>query len=195
MTVSRVTVALFGGSFNPPHVGHVLAVTYALSVGRVDRVVVVPVFDHALGKRLESFEHRLEMARRAFDWLPQVDVSSIEERLGTPSRTLRTVLALESEHPEWDLRLLVGSDITGEIEKWHAWAEIERRAPPLILERAGARGAAGAPSLLPEVSSTEVRALLARARPGDASAVELGALVPRSVLDYIFEQQLYRAPG
>src|SRR5687767_3051770 len=112
MTVSSVTVALFGGSFNPPHIGHVLAVTYVLSVGRVDRVVVVPVFDHALGKRLEPFEHRLEMARRAFDWLPQVDVSDIEERLGTPSRTLRTVLALESAHPEWDLRLLVGSDIT-----------------------------------------------------------------------------------
>ena len=68
--MARLRVALFGGSFNPPHVGHVLAVTYALSVGLVERVLVVPVFEHALGKRLAPFEHRVEMSRRAFGWLP-----------------------------------------------------------------------------------------------------------------------------
>lgn len=189
--MERVTVALFGGSFNPPHVGHVLAVAYALSVGLVDRVLVVPVFEHALGKRLEPFEHRLEMAGRAFGWLPGVEVSSIEQRLGAPSRTLRTIQALEAEHPEWALRLLVGSDITGEIEKWHAFEEIERRAPPLVLERAGRE--LRAPALLPEVSSTEVRTLLGRARAGEPFAPELAALVPRRVLDYVAENGLYRS--
>jgi nicotinate-nucleotide adenylyltransferase len=192
--VSGVTVALFGGSFNPPHVGHVLAVTYALSVGLVDRVLVVPVFDHALGKRLAPFEQRLELCRLAFGWLPQVEISSIEARLGAPSRTLHTILALEAEHPDWGLRLLVGSDITGEIEKWHAFAEIERLAPPLVLVRAGARAPGGSPSLLPEVSSTEVRALLARARPGEPIDPALAALVPRAVLDYAIAQGLYGVP-
>jgi nicotinate-nucleotide adenylyltransferase len=191
---SRVAVALFGGSFNPPHIGHVLAVTYALSVGLVDRVLVVPVFEHALGKRLAPFRHRLELCRRAFGWLPRVEVSSIEERLGAPSRTLHTILALEAEHPDWALRLLVGSDITGEIEKWHAFEEIERRAPPLILQRAGARADSNARSLLPEVSSTEVRALLGRTLPGGPVDPELGALLPRTVLDYAVEQRLYKAP-
>jgi nicotinate-nucleotide adenylyltransferase len=191
--VSRVTVALFGGSFNPPHVGHVLAVTYALSVGLVDRVIVVPVFEHALGKRLVPFDHRLELCRRAFAWLPGVEVSGIEARLGAPSRTLHTILALEAEHPDWTLRLLVGSDITGEIDKWHAFEEIERRAPPLILDRAGA-GAGASARLLPEVSSTEVRALLGRRRSGERIAPELAALVPSAVLDYVLAQQLYCAP-
>lgn len=186
--MSRVTVGLFGGSFNPPHVGHVLAVTYALSVGLVDRVLVVPVFEHALGKWLAPFEHRLALCRLAFGWLPRVEVSGIEQRLGAPSRTLHTIAALEAEHPDWSLRLLVGSDITGEIEKWHAFPEIERRAPPLILPRAGASATA---SVLPEVSSTEVRTLLARMRPGDSVPPELAALVPRAVLDYVIEQGLY----
>ncbi len=189
--MSKVTVALFGGSFNPPHVGHVLAVAYVLSVGLVERVLVVPVFEHALGKRLAPFAHRLEMSRRAFGWLPGVEVSSIEERLGAPSRTLRTVVALETEHPEWQLRLLVGSDITREIEKWHAFEEIERRAPPLVLPRAGSSAADGAPALLPEVSSTSVRQLLERAARGEAVSAELGALVPKAVLDHITEQALY----
>jgi nicotinate-nucleotide adenylyltransferase len=188
--MAHLRVALFGGSFNPPHVGHVLAVTYALSVGLVERVLVVPVFEHALGKRLAPFEHRVEMARRAFGWLPQVEVSTIEERLGAPSRTLRTVEALEAEHADWELRLLVGSDISGEIEKWHAFDEIARRAPPIILQRAGVAGAAGGSALLPEVSSTEVRQLLERGGP-DAPSPELERLVPRAVLEYVREQRLY----
>lgn len=207
--MSSVTVALFGGSFNPPHVGHVLAVAYALSVGLVERVLVVPVFEHALGKRLVSFQHRLEMAQRAFAWLPGVEVSPIEARLGAPSRTLRTIQALEFEHPDWRLRLLVGSDITGEIEKWHAFEEIQRRAPPLILPRAGSSDQAGALPLLPEVSSTAVRQLLERAiprreasEPGGVVAVDaqlaslspqLASLVPRAVLEYIAEHGLYAA--
>ena len=188
--MSGVTVALFGGSFNPPHVGHVLAVAYALSVGLVERVLVVPVFEHALGKRLAPFPHRLAMSERAFAWLPGVEVSRIEEHLGAPSRTLRTIQALEVEHPEWRLRLLVGSDITGELEKWHAFHEIARRAPPLILPRAGA-SEAGGPPLLPEVSSTRVRQLLQAASRSSApldptsaepsEARQLASLVPTPV--------------
>jgi nicotinate-nucleotide adenylyltransferase len=198
--VARVSVALFGGSFNPPHVGHVLAVAYALSTELAQRVVVVPVFEHALGKHLLPFEHRAAMAEHAFGWLPHVEVSRIEARLGAPSRTLSTLIALEAEHPDWELRLMVGSDILGEIQKWHAFDEIERRAPLLVLPRAGVVGQAtaieaSAAALLPEVSSTEVRALLAArasgADPGGPGRLE--ALIPRAVLAYLNEHGLYRA--
>ena len=190
-------MALFGGSFNPPHFGHVLSVTYALSAGLVDRVVAVPVFAHALGKRLAAFDHRVEMARLAFEWLPGVEVSRIEERLGTPSRTLDTIRALEAEHPSWALRLLVGSDILGELHQWHAFAEIERRAPPLVLPRAGAQAAGPLPRLLPEVSSTEVRARLGAWSQGSSPAaqLELEALVPRAVLRYVKAHGLYGVPA
>jgi nicotinate-nucleotide adenylyltransferase len=194
--VARVSVALFGGSFNPPHVGHVLAVAYVLSTELAERVVVVPVFEHALGKHLLPFEHRAAMAERAFGWLPSVEVSRIEARLGAPSRTLSTLVALEAEHPDWALRLMVGSDILGEIQKWHAFDEIVRRAPLLVLPRAGVAGPeASAPApLLPEVSSTEVRFLLAAnasgAEPGGSG--RLAALVPGAVLAYVDEHGLYR---
>lgn len=189
--MAREVVALFGGSFNPPHVGHVLAAAYVLSAGWVQRVLVVPVFEHALGKALVPFEHRLEMARRAFEWLPGVEVSSIEASLGAPSRTLRTILALEAQHPDWELRLLVGSDITGEIEKWQAFDQIERKAPPLYLQRAGASGPGLGPSVLPEVSSTEVRRLLGQAGPDEPPSADLSALVPRAVLDYVWRERLF----
>ena len=190
--MARIPTALFGGSFNPPHVGHVLAVAYVLSTELVERVVVVPVFEHALRKPLAPFEHRVEMATRAFGWLPRVEVCSIEARLGAPSRTLRTIQALEAEHPDWQLRLLVGSDILSEIHQWQAFDEIERRAPPLVLPRAGAQTPPGTPQLLPEVSSTEVRALIAAQAKGEpSSAAQVEALVPRAVLAYVREHCLY----
>jgi nicotinate-nucleotide adenylyltransferase len=184
--VSRTPVALFGGSFNPPHIGHVLAAAYVLGVGAVERVVVVPVFDHALRKQLAAFEHRLEMTRLAFGWLPGVEVSAVEATLGAPSRTLSTIAALEAQHPDWSLRLLVGSDILAEIHQWHAFAEIERRAPPLVLERSGFPTGSRTPAVLPAVSSTEVRRWLAAHEDAD-----LAAFVPRAVLDYVRLHALY----
>ncbi len=189
--MAKERVALFGGSFNPPHVGHLLAISYVLGVGEVDRVVAVPVFEHALGKQLVPFEHRVEMARLAFGWLPRVEVSAIEASLGAPSRTLSTIVALEALHPDWALRLMVGSDILDELHQWHAFQEIEQRAPPLVLQRTIEGRSTPASSLLPAVSSTEVRELLARRRQGELVDARLEALVPRAALDYARAHDLY----
>jgi len=198
--MARISVGLFGGSFNPPHLGHVLSIAYLLGTELVERVVAVPVFAHALGKSLAPFPERVAMARLAFEWLPRVTVSEIEQRLGTPSRTLETIVALSAEHPDWDLRLVVGSDILGELHQWHAFPEIERRAPPLVLPRPGAPQpgqAPDAPRLLPDISSTEVRALLAEwaSATAPAAAAPIEQLVPRGVLAYIRAHGLYGAPA
>ena len=67
-------VALFGGSFNPPHYGHVLAAHYALMRYGVDEVWVLPVLDHPYDKDLAPFEQRLDWCRRAFEHLHSVQV-------------------------------------------------------------------------------------------------------------------------
>jgi nicotinate-nucleotide adenylyltransferase len=185
--VARRTVGFFGGSFDPPHVGHVLAVAYVLSVHPVDAVLVVPVFQHPFAKRTTPFEDRLEMCRRAFAWLPGVSVSDVEARLGGESLTLRTLEALSGEDPEMDLRLIIGSDVVADLPKWHRYDRIAEIAPPLILARAGVAGEHGA-EVLPRVSSTEVREALGA---GDRASV--APLVPRAVLDHVEARGLYRA--
>lgn len=185
-------VALFGGSFDPPHVGHVLAVAYVLSTGGFDRALVVPVLSHAFGKRLVSFEHRVAMTRIAMDDLRAAEVSTVEEKLGDPSRTLRTVQYLRRAHPKWKLRLVVGADVHRERHEWFGYDEIEKLAPPLVLGRVGVENPDAPEPILPAVSSTEVRALLTNTDGPRVSNPELSRLVPHGVLTYIEEHGLYR---
>src|SRR5438132_412880 len=81
-------VAVFGGSFNPPHVSHVLAVVYALSVAPIDAVLIVPVFQHPFSKELASFDDRLAMCQAAMGWIPRTAISAVERELGGESLTL-----------------------------------------------------------------------------------------------------------
>jgi nicotinate-nucleotide adenylyltransferase len=180
-------VGFYGGSFNPPHVSHVLAVSYVLATQPLDRVLVVPCFDHPLGKELAPFTHRRAMCELAFARLRDVEVSSIEQEMGETSRTLYTLRALRASHPDWSLRLIIGADILNETERWFGCGEIVRLAPPLVLGRLGHPRADVAPPVVPQVSSTDVRDRLARGLPVDD-------VVPRSVIDYVRANRLYGAP-
>jgi nicotinate-nucleotide adenylyltransferase len=185
-------VALFGGSFDPPHVGHVLAVAYALSTGGFERALVVPVLSHAFGKRLASYEHRFAMTCIAMEGLRSAEVSAVEETLGAPSRTIRTVRHLKQEHPDWNLSLLIGADVHRERHEWLDYDVLERLAPPFVLGRVGVEGEDAPAALLPSVSSTAIRELLGREDTDSKTTAELSRLVPRGVLAYIAEHGLYR---
>jgi nicotinate-nucleotide adenylyltransferase len=179
-------VAVFGGSFNPPHVAHVLTVAYLLACFDVDRVLVVPVFEHAFDKTLVPFDDRVRMCELALGWIPRVQVSRIESEIQRPSYTLRTLERLKRDHPDWQLSLVIGSDVLFETHKWHAFDEVKRLAPPIVLGRVGHPHPDAPPPVLPEVSSTSVREALAR---GD----DVSALVPRGVLEHVRARGLYRS--
>jgi len=181
------TAALFGGSFNPPHVGHVLAVSYVLSVHPVEEVIVAPVYQHAFGKELASFEQRVDMCRLAMEWIPGVTVSLIERELGGESRTLYTVEALLAEEPERGLRLVIGSDVLVDLPKWHRFDRIAELAPPIIVGRAGHEHPDAPVAVLPEVSSTQIRKMAQAGRIADAQA-----LLPAPVVQYLVDHRLYR---
>jgi nicotinate-nucleotide adenylyltransferase len=181
------TVAIFGGSFNPPHVAHLLAAALVLATCEVDLLLVVPTYSHPFAKPLAPFEDRVTMCARALGWLPGVEISRVEQELGGESRTLRTLEHLQAAHPDWAMRLVLGSDAFAESAKWFRFDLVRALAPPIVLRRAGTAEDAG-PPLLPRVSSTEVRARIAR-----GAWDELQEIVPSSVLSHIRERGLYRA--
>ena len=183
-------LGVFGGSFNPPHHCHVLAVGLALSSGEVDRVLVLPTHVHPFDKPLASFDDRLEMCRRAFAVFgARVEVSALEAQLPTPSYTVDTLRHLAEDRPEAKLRLLLGTDLLAEVDRWKAFDGVLTLAPPLWIGRDGtAAGDVIFPFRLPDVSSTEIRRRL-----GTGSAAQ--GLIPGAVLEYIRDAGLYRAPA
>jgi nicotinate-nucleotide adenylyltransferase len=183
--LASVRVAIFGGSFNPPHLAHVLACVLVLSRDEADHVLVVPAYKHPFAKSLAPFEDRVRMCELAMAWIPRIEISRVEEEIGGESRTLHTIRHLAQTHPAWSLRLVIGSDVLAEAPRWFGFDAITQIAPPLVLERAGVEPAQGSP-LLPDVSSTEVRAMIAR-----GAWAEAGKVVPRAVLDHVRSHGLY----
>jgi nicotinate-nucleotide adenylyltransferase len=182
---SGLRVALYGGSFNPPHVAHQLAALYVLETAPVDALWFVPAFEHAFGKPLAAFEDRLAMCQLAAAALgPRVQVSDVERAIGGRSLTLRTVRRLAELHPEHVFSLVIGSDLQGDVSSWYRGDELARTIPFIVVGRPGTAGSAGI--VMPDVSSSAVRAALAAGKSVDG-------LVPRAVLDYIMRKGLYQA--
>ncbi len=185
-------IALFGGSFNPPHAGHVLVATWLMSVRRADEVWMVPTGVHPFGKDLAPFADRVAMVRAAVAPLgPAVRVEEIEATLPAPSYTVDTVAALLTRHPGTTFLLVVGTDILGESAKWKDFDRLKTMVELLPVRRAGVPGSEPDPDpahptpLFPEISSSDVRARIAR---GDS----VEGLVPAAVLDRIRAAALYR---
>lgn len=184
-----MNVAVYGGSFDPPHLGHVMVPTHLLlNDPNIDRIIVMPCFQQT-GKNLTSFWARYKMCRIAFEWLPRVKVSNLEQTLGGESLTLRTMQHLKRDNPTWNLRFVVGSDLLLRTATWEGWDELCAIAPPLVIGRAGITpppGVQEATPISPIVSSTIVRGELAKPDYGDAERY-----LPSGVLDYIKGMQLY----
>lgn len=178
-------LGILGGTFDPPHLGHLGVVDAALASGLLERVLLVPCLAHALGKTPAPFEHRLAMCRLLVAGEPRAEVSDAERELATPGRTLELLRLLGGRRPGVELRLLAGADIYLERHLWHRYDEVVRLAPPLYVAR---RGVPPIPEPTlpppPRVSSEQLRALLAAGRRPEE-------LVPAAVLDYIAAHGLY----
>ncbi len=161
-------VGLLGGSFNPPHLGHLMLVDIAWGRLELDQLWVVPTFDHAFGKDLAPFEDRLEMCRLTFSPVgDRVHVLDVERHLPAPSYTVQTVRALLAQAPSAQPVWIVGSDILDELDRWREPDELQRLARLFVVPRPGYPHPerVDVDVTCPEVSSTAVRAACAAGRP------------------------------
>ena len=175
-------IALFGGSFDPPHIGHLLAASYVLATEPIDELWLVPVERHPFAKPLVgSYDHRVELCERLAAQLPRTRVSRAEQESGQ-GRTVDLLEWLHGKHPQTRWALVLGTDLEAEKPQWKRFDRVEQLAR-IITVRRGGYGEGGV--AIPEISSTHVRALLKSG--GDASQ-----LVPRTVLQAIRDAGTYR---
>lgn len=172
-------VAVYGGSFNPPHVAHAMVAAWLRWTGQADAVMLVPVYRHAFegshDKVLAPYDRRCAWcAALCEDLGPGFSVSRIEADLPVPSYSVDTLTALAERHPEHTFRLVVGADVLPQTDQWKEWDRIERDFAPIVVGRAGYPAPGLDTVAFPAVSSTDIRGRLRDGR-------SVRAWVPASV--------------
>ena len=190
--------AIFGGTFDPPHVGHVAAAICARDQLDVDALHVVVANDpwqKSAERVVTPARHRFAMALSAFGDLDGMVVSDVEIRRGGPTYTIETVAELERQGAE--TVLVMGPAAASGISTWHRAGELAERVRLAIVQRRGeppvhVEGWRTSTVLMEpvEVSATLVRALLARHSRGETPS-DVAHLVPPAVMSYILEHRLY----
>ena len=196
-------VGILGGTFNPPHLAHMVCASEARAQLRLERVLLVPtgVPPHKQMEQEPGRMHRLEMCRLAAaghpDWL---EVSAIEVNRDGPSYTVDTLSEIHARQPGDELTFIVGGDMAWSLPSWHQPESILDLAQMAVAERAGARreevrarlaGMRGAERIsyieVPrlDISSSALRRRVREGRPIDY-------LVADAVGDYIEQWRLYQ---
>jgi nicotinate-nucleotide adenylyltransferase len=189
-----VRLAIFGGSFDPPHIGHLLVAQDACDQLGLDRLIFVPTATQPLKAKGASAlaEHRLAMTRLLAGDDGRLEVSPMEIERGGLSFTVETLAEVARQNPAAERYLLVGADVLGTFGQWREPERILTLARVVVLQRgddANARTTSDHMSTLPtrrvDVSSTEVRE---RVRQGKS----IRGFVTDAVAAYIARTGLYR---
>jgi nicotinate-nucleotide adenylyltransferase len=198
------SVGILGGTFNPPHIGHLVCAQEARSQLQLDRVVLMPVHTppHKAALDDPGPEARLALCQAAIAGDEELEISALEIERGGPSYTVDTLRALNGSREGDDLTFIVGGDMASSLPSWRepeavlelarvAVAEREEHRRHEIAERLGAlRGADERivfftmPRL--DISSSDIRRRIAEGRP-------IRWLVPAEVCDEIERRGLYGA--
>ncbi len=192
-------IGLFGGSFDPVHLGHLSLAHTALDSLKLDQIQLIPAGQPWQRPQLgASPEHRLNMLRLATQGSDAVSINPIEIQRVGPTYTIDTLEALDPNH---DYFWILGSDQLANFCSWHRWPDIAQRVQLAVAQRPGSTlTAPDALSLW--LSSHQQKLLVIPFEPLDISAtairqriaqhISAHALIPKVVEQYIHEHGLYR---
>ncbi len=189
-------IGIFGGTFNPVHIGHLVNAQHVVDEYALDRVVFIPA-RHPVHKELEGgagAEDRLQMLGIAAEGNSSFEISRLEIDRKSPSYTVDTLDALGHDRCDDELFLVIGGDSYRQLASWKEYRRILSGTPIIVLRRPGEDIVPGihsagefffAENPLMEISSKRIRSLVR-----DGKSVKY--MVPDGVLDYINAKELYR---
>jgi nicotinate-nucleotide adenylyltransferase len=196
-------VGVFGGTFDPVHVGHLILAEQCRAQAALDQVLFVPAASppHKQGRELTPFAHRVEMLTLAISGHPAFRVDELEKDRMGPSYTVETLTQLHERRPGDELFFILGSDSVRELHLWYQPHRILELATLLVVERPDSPGLTAAElkdrlqvsdvqmqhieAPLIGVSSSDLRKRLAEGR-------SVRYIIPRAVEAYIEDKHLYR---
>ncbi|MBI5420510.1 MAG: nicotinate (nicotinamide) nucleotide adenylyltransferase [Deltaproteobacteria bacterium] len=222
MDSQRTTVALFGGTFDPFHNGHLRMAVEVMEALGPPRVVLLPAHHppHKPRQPVSDARHRIAMTEAAVAGLPGIEVSDREIRREGPSYSLLTVLEFRRAEPSADLVFVVGADAFAEVSAWHRYEELLAACDFVLLPRPGTDGVPRPPSgiriekeephcyswkgnsfrlpggrrlFCPSLPTLDISSRAIREKVRTGKCIR--GLVPQEVERYIREHGLYIDPG
>jgi nicotinate-nucleotide adenylyltransferase len=186
-------IGILGGTFDPPHLGHLFIADQVLEVCELEEVWFMPtkIPPHKLGSNLCTDEDRIEMVKRAICSNPFFKLSLIEFQRNGPSYTIDTVKELRECYPEESFYFIIGGDMVEYLPKWKSIEELLQLITFIGVKRPGFELTSiyqdnvkivEVPQL--EISSSDIRERLKNKRT-------IRYLLPETVMEFIKEQKLY----
>lgn len=187
-------VGIFGGTFDPIHLGHLITTQYVLEQRKLDKIIFIPCYisPHKTNQNSSNPVHRLNMLRLAIEGIPYFELSDYEIRKGNISYTYDTILELKKTYHY--IELIIGYDNLIVFDKWNKPDEILDLAKLVVMKRIIDKDAEiknkyfekaiilNTPTI--EISSTDIRERVKNKLPIDF-------LVPKKVKEYIIQNKLY----
>ncbi len=133
-------IGIFGGTFDPVHIGHLVAATWCRDDLELDLIMLTVANEpwQKVGtRRVSSPEDRFSVLQAAVESVDRVEASRLELDRGGPSYTADTVRELEERFPEAELYVVVGSDVASELRSWQRIDEFEDRVTLVVVDRGG----------------------------------------------------------
>ena len=191
---ARHRIGLLGGTFDPPHLGHLAAARAARTQLGLDRVLLVVAHDpwqKSADRAVTPAGIRLEMASALVEGEEGLGVDDREIRRGGPTYTADTLEELTHEHPDTDFFLIVGADTAGRIHTWKRPERVRALSTLVVVNRDDRPIDAGA--LAVSMAPVEVSSSLIRARVAQGERV--GNMTTDAVVRIIEQHGLYRVPA
>ena len=184
-----------GGTFDPPHIGHLIVADQVLHALDLDRVLLVPAnrpWQKADGRPITPADKRLAMIRAAVGDAEGLEVSDIEIQLGGPSYTTVTLDALDRRYPQAEWLVIVGADAAARLDSWHNTEKLRRQAKIVVVNRPGAdfHPPTGWQWELVEIPSVGISGTGLRRRVAMGHSINF--LTPAAVIEHIRRWNLYR---
>lgn len=191
----RPRFGVLGGTFDPPHLGHLVVADQVLHALSLDEVILVPANEpwQKVGSReITPAKQRLLMTEAAVGDAEGLSVSGIELELGGPSYTSVTIEALAKQRPDAEWMVIVGADAAAGLDTWHNIERLREQATIVVVNRPGAAflPPTGWSWELVEIPSISISGTSLRRRVSQGYSIRF--LTPTGVIDHIDEWKLYR---
>jgi nicotinate-nucleotide adenylyltransferase len=184
-------IGILGGSFDPPHFGHLLVARQTLEIMNLDEVWLMPYFAHNWDSTVSPATDRLAMANLIVE--PKIKVSDEEINFNQKSYTIDTIRRLKNKYSH-DFYWIVGTDILAEFNRWKDPDDLQKEVKFLVFQRNGYQMPQLLPSAFekvvsPDLVSSNISSTIVRNRL--VKGLSVVGLIPEAVLVYIKKHHLY----